>query len=163
MCITLLPSDKRRRGAHAPPILEDEEENEHFNRRKKRGAHPPPPIEEGNAPAEKSGVGTSQLQHQYFAEQEREEGEEVEHEENEDEKDQASGAQESKDLDSEMAKLMGFSGFASSHGVGKSDEASKVSAARKRSTRQGRQYMNRKSGFNRPLPAERTGQVVNKS
>lgn len=36
------------------------------------------------------------------------------------------------------------------------DEAAKLSGTRTKSLRTARQYMNRKGGFNRPLPAEKS-------
>ncbi len=40
------------------------------------------------------------------------------------------------------------------------DEAVNVSAIKTNSKRQARQYMNRRGGFNRPLPVERTNEKV---
>jgi len=55
-------------------------------------------------------------------------------------------------------------GFESTAGLGARDDdagrRSKASGYRAKSTRQARQYMNRRGGFNRPLPAERTGEKV---
>lgn len=53
-------------------------------------------------------------------------------------------------------------GFATTKNAMVDDEACRVSAVRKSTKRQARQYMNRKAGFNRPLPAERTGVKDNK-
>jgi U4/U6.U5 tri-snRNP-associated protein 3 len=49
------------------------------------------------------------------------------------------------------------------YGQGKEvkDDNCKVSAVHKKSKRSARQYMNRRGGFNRPLPPERTGEKVN--
>ena len=52
-------------------------------------------------------------------------------------------------------------GFASSAGTYVEDEACHASAVQVKTTRKARQYMNRKGGFNRPLPAEKTGQKMN--
>ena len=58
-----------------------------------------------------------------------------------------------------MMAAMGLTvGFASSKGE-KHEDAGDV---RIKSTRQYRQYMNRKGGFNRALPAESTGQKLTK-
>ena len=38
------------------------------------------------------------------------------------------------------------------------DEAANAGAVKAKETRQARQYMNRRGGFNRPLPAEKTGE-----
>ena len=56
-------------------------------------------------------------------------------------------------------------GFASTAGVGadEGDEAgraAKAGAVKVSSKRRARQYMNRRGGFNRPLPAEKTGERV---
>jgi U4/U6.U5 tri-snRNP-associated protein 3 len=40
------------------------------------------------------------------------------------------------------------------------DDAANTSGIKIKSSRSARQYMNRKGGFNRPLPAERTGHKV---
>ncbi len=42
------------------------------------------------------------------------------------------------------------------------DPTANISGMKLKSTRQARQYMNRRGGFNRPLPAERTGEKVNR-
>ncbi|GMH37705.1 hypothetical protein BSKO_05578 [Bryopsis sp. KO-2023] len=63
--------------------------------------------------------------------------------------------------DVQMMQAMGIPfGFDSSKGKDSKDLASKMSSVRTKSTRQARQYMNRKGGFNRPLPAERTNEKV---
>ena len=41
------------------------------------------------------------------------------------------------------------------------DDNCNISAVHKKSKRSARQYMNRRGGFNRPLPPERTGEKVN--
>ena len=57
-------------------------------------------------------------------------------------------------------------GFASTAGVGAADDgdgagaAAKAGAVKVASKRRARQYMNRRGGFNRPLPAEKTGERV---
>lgn len=155
-----------RRGAHPPPPLPEEANEE---RRKKRGAHPPPrpEKEEGSSrrgahpPPRQSDRGAERVvdkgggaSEEGEASEEREEGEQGEEGEEEEEEE---GGEEG-----EMKKLMGFTGFASSQGKGKAAGEAKLSAAKKRSTRQGRQYMNRINGFNRPLPKERTGEIVNR-
>jgi U4/U6.U5 tri-snRNP-associated protein 3 len=40
------------------------------------------------------------------------------------------------------------------------DDAANVSGIKVKSKRSARQYMNRRGGFNRPLPAEKTGEKV---
>lgn len=66
------------------------------------------------------------------------------------------------EAEAEAMRAMGLpaGGFATTAGVGASDERAKASGYHVKSTRQARQYMNRRGGFNRPLPAERTGQKV---
>ncbi|WZN60820.1 U4/U6.U5 small nuclear ribonucleoprotein [Chloropicon roscoffensis] len=59
-----------------------------------------------------------------------------------------------------MMRLMGFGSFDTTKGEEVSGNKD-TGAVKVRSTRQARQYMNRKGGFNRPLPAEMTGQKVN--
>mgnify|MGYP000439002831 FL=1 len=58
----------------------------------------------------------------------------------------------------EMARVMGFAGFASTHG--KQVESNVTSAARGASykvpERKFRQYMNRRDGFNRPIQGSGT-------
>ncbi len=61
-----------------------------------------------------------------------------------------------------MMALMGFGGFGSTAGKHVDDPRVNVGAARKRTTRKARQYMNRPGGFNRPLPEEKTGIKQNK-
>lgn len=51
-------------------------------------------------------------------------------------------------------------GFQSTQGKHVEDDGANAGAIRAKSLRQARQYMNRKGGFNRPLPAERTGKKV---
>lgn len=59
-------------------------------------------------------------------------------------------------------------GFASTAGVGCAADgdddgavaAAKAGAVKVASKRRARQYMNRRGGFNRPLPAEKTGERV---
>jgi len=61
-----------------------------------------------------------------------------------------------------MMAMMGIpTGFDSSKGKESEDPNCKVSAVHKKSKRTARQYMNRRGGFNRPLPAERTNEKVN--
>ena len=61
-----------------------------------------------------------------------------------------------------MMAAMGIpTGFATTQGKEVDDPNCNLSAVHKKSTRQARQYMNRRGGFNRPLPAEVTGQKVN--
>ena len=43
------------------------------------------------------------------------------------------------------------------------DDAVNAGAVKAKETRQARQYMNRRGGFNRPLPAEKTGEKVTAS
>lgn len=50
--------------------------------------------------------------------------------------------------------------FLSPHLVQVEDEAANVSAIKTTSVRSARQYMNRRGGFNRPLPAEKTNEKV---
>lgn len=61
-----------------------------------------------------------------------------------------------------MMAAMGFvTDFSTTQGKEVYDSHCNLSAVHKKSTRQARQYMNRRGGFNRPLPAESTGQKVN--
>eukprot|EP00976_Prorocentrum_cordatum_P024652 501565-Prorocentrum_minimum.AAC.3 len=61
-----------------------------------------------------------------------------------------------------MMAAMGIpTGFNTTQGKEVDDPNCNLSAIHKKSTRQARQYMNRRGGFNRPLPAEVTGQKVN--
>ena len=64
------------------------------------------------------------------------------------------------DEEQAMMRLMGFGSFDTTKGEEVSGNKD-TGAVKVRSTRQARQYMNRKGGFNRPLPAEKTGQKVN--
>ncbi len=50
--------------------------------------------------------------------------------------------------------------FDTTQGKAVEDDAVNVSGYKIKSKRSGRQYMNRRGGFNRPLPAERTGERV---
>lgn len=50
--------------------------------------------------------------------------------------------------------------FDTTQGKGVEDPNAKASAIKTSSKRSARQFMNRRGGFNRPLPAERTGQKV---
>ncbi len=56
-----------------------------------------------------------------------------------------------------MMRLMGFAGFDSTKGKEVEDPNANLSGVFKKSVRTARQYMNRKGGFNRALPAEVTG------
>jgi len=51
-------------------------------------------------------------------------------------------------------------GFASTQGQFVEDEKANAGAVKIQTKRSARQYMNRKGGFNRPLPAEVTGHKV---
>lgn len=51
-------------------------------------------------------------------------------------------------------------GFDTSQGKHVEDESANAGAIKVKTTRTARQYMNRKGGFNRPLPAEKSGQKV---
>ena len=51
-------------------------------------------------------------------------------------------------------------GFGTTAGMHVDDEAANLSGVKAKQTRKARQYMNRKGGFNRPLPAERTGETA---
>ena len=59
-----------------------------------------------------------------------------------------------------IAQVMGFSGFASTHGRHVDDPQTNLSGMRLQTKRTARQFMNRRGGFNRPLPAEKTGERV---
>lgn len=60
-----------------------------------------------------------------------------------------------------MMAAMGIPfGFDTTQGKQSDDPRTSVGAVKVKSTRQARQFMNRRGGFNRPLPAERTGQKV---
>lgn len=50
--------------------------------------------------------------------------------------------------------------FDSTQGRHVEDERANISGYKVKSTRSARQFMNRRGGFNRPLPAERTGEKV---
>lgn len=54
-------------------------------------------------------------------------------------------------------------GFGSTAGTEVDDDTANASAIQVRSQRKARQFMNRKGGFNRPLPAERTGEKMNEA
>ncbi len=61
----------------------------------------------------------------------------------------------------QMMQAMGIPfGFDTTQGKQVEDEAANTSGIKIKSTRSGRQFMNRKGGFNRPLPAEKTGVKV---
>ena len=156
-------AEKRKRGAHPPPPLEGEHAKQQ-QRKQQRGAHAPPPLEDEGE--KKRNEREEEIDHpvRQRKKQQQEDQEEGEAEEERDDQwDAGEQNEETNEEESELAKLMGFSGFTTSHGSGKADACTKLSAARKQTTRQGRQYMNRKSGFNRPLPAEKTGEIVNRS
>ncbi len=54
----------------------------------------------------------------------------------------------------QMMAAMGIPfGFDTTQGIDRGDEASKMGAVKAKQTRQARQYMNRRGGFNRNLPA----------
>jgi U4/U6.U5 tri-snRNP-associated protein 3 len=54
-----------------------------------------------------------------------------------------------------------YQGFDTTNGKYVDDETAHAGAVKVKSTRQARQYMNRKGGFNRPLPAEKSGEKIN--
>jgi len=57
-----------------------------------------------------------------------------------------------------MMTAMGIPiGFDSTQGKYVDDEAANAGAVKVKSKRRARQYMNRRGGFNKPLPAEVTG------
>lgn len=61
-----------------------------------------------------------------------------------------------------MMAAMGIPfGFDTTSGKEVDDVRSNAGAVKAKQTRQARQYMNRRGGFNRPLPAEKTGEKVN--
>lgn len=63
----------------------------------------------------------------------------------------------------EMAMMQNLGlpfGFNTTQGLQIDDEAANESAVKISSQRKPRQYMNRKGGFNRPLPAEQTGKKM---
>ena len=65
--------------------------------------------------------------------------------------------EEEEDPEAAMMRLMGFSGFNTTKGKEVDDPNANASGVFKKSVRTARQYMNRKGGFNRALPAEITG------
>lgn len=61
----------------------------------------------------------------------------------------------------QMMQAMGIPfGFDTTKGTEVKDASANAGAVRVKSMRQARQYMNRKGGFNRPLPAEKTNEKV---
>lgn len=63
------------------------------------------------------------------------------------------------DEEAKMMALMGIPvGFGSTKGQQVDDPKANVGDAMVKTKRQARQYMNRRGGFNRPLPSEKTGQ-----
>eukprot|EP00877_Chromochloris_zofingiensis_P004426 jgi/Chrzof1/13985/Cz08g20060.t1 len=61
----------------------------------------------------------------------------------------------------QMMQMMGIPfGFDTTQGKHVEDDAANTSGVKAKTTRTARQYMNRRGGFNRPLPAERTGEKV---
>lgn len=61
----------------------------------------------------------------------------------------------------QMMSMMGIPfGFDTTQGKHVDDEASNAGQVKTKEKRRGRQYMNRRGGFNRPLPAERTGETA---
>ena len=61
-----------------------------------------------------------------------------------------------------MMAAMGIPfGFDTTNGKEVQDAKANAGAVKAKQTRQARQYMNRRGGFNRPLPAEKTGEKVN--
>lgn len=63
------------------------------------------------------------------------------------------------DEEEKMMALMGIpTGFGSTKGQQVEDPKANVGDAMVKTKRQARQYMNRRGGFNRPLPSEKTGQ-----
>eukprot|EP00963_Diacronema_lutheri_P012258 scaffold1681_cov332-Pavlova_lutheri.AAC.18 len=63
------------------------------------------------------------------------------------------------DEEAKMMAMMGMPvGFGSTKGQQVDDPKANVGDAMVKTKRQARQYMNRRGGFNRPLPAEKTGQ-----
>lgn len=61
----------------------------------------------------------------------------------------------------QMMMAMGIPfGFDTTQGKHVEDDKANVGAVKVKSKRSARQYMNRKGGFNRPLPAEKTGEKV---
>ena len=68
------------------------------------------------------------------------------------------------DIDEEEMQMMTMMGipfaFASTQGKHVEDEMANVGAVKTKEKRRARQYMNRRGGFNRPLPAERTNETA---
>ncbi len=63
----------------------------------------------------------------------------------------------------EMQMMAGMGipfGFDTTQGKHVDDDAANAGAVKAKQTRRARQYMNRRGGFNRPLPSEKTGEVV---
>ena len=61
----------------------------------------------------------------------------------------------------QMMSMMGIPfGFDSTQGKHVEDEASNAGGVKTKEKRRARQYMNRRGGFNRPLPAERTNETA---
>lgn len=61
----------------------------------------------------------------------------------------------------QMMQAMGIPySFDSTQGKHVDDERANTGAVKVASTRRARQFMNRRGGFNRPLPPERTGEKV---
>jgi U4/U6.U5 tri-snRNP-associated protein 3 len=61
----------------------------------------------------------------------------------------------------QMMQAMGVPfAFDTTQGQHVEDERANTSGLKVKSTRSARQFMNRRGGFNRPLPAERTGEKV---
>lgn len=69
------------------------------------------------------------------------------------------GPREDEDEEAAMMRLMGFSGFDSTSGKEVEGNAA-AGTVKVKSKRQARQYMNRRGGFNRPLPKEKTGEKI---
>ena len=61
----------------------------------------------------------------------------------------------------DMMRMMGIPFiFDTTQGKHVDDEAANAGAVKAKEKRRARQYMNRRGGFNRPLPAERTGETA---
>jgi U4/U6.U5 tri-snRNP-associated protein 3 len=61
----------------------------------------------------------------------------------------------------QMMVAMGIPfGFDTTQGRHINDDGANAGAVNVKTTRQARQFMNRRGGFNRPLPAEKTGEKV---
>mmetsp|Transcript_3563 Transcript_3563/g.22400 ORF Transcript_3563/g.22400 Transcript_3563/m.22400 type:complete len:207 (+) Transcript_3563:338-958(+) len=75
---------------------------------------------------------------------------------------EADGSAQDDTVEDEEAKMMALMGipvgFGSSKGQQVDDPKANVGDAMVKTKRQARQYMNRRGGFNRPLPSEKTGQ-----